>query len=329
MTFSAQLNSQSSALFDNHLSLLASNELRTKLSELNEKLNGAAGQSTGSNSIEMFKEIIDLIYLNDDETSIPDIAACISIVLRNEFTNNLLKMNATNPSKSSGFKSSSQQQLPNKSNNNVKHLDFYKYDIFSLVNNKLFANYVNDLFVNGANNQRFILFNCLFKELIKTKNQSPQREALIHLLNEIYMKQNRLGYFFLFYISALCLVNMKLNGDENGLNKLSKRKRLRQYSEITKQTIAKAFRKSDELKRTLMIYNEFISEYLKTNSTGSNMNLTGSSSKNEMMVNALSSKNQISTYDSDLSEEDEDDDDEDASDSSSSESGSENSDDPS
>ena len=50
----------------------------------------------------------------------------------------------------------------------------------------------------------------VFLELSMTQNQSAERETYIQLLHEIYLKQNRIGYYFLFYIHFMSL---KLNAD--------------------------------------------------------------------------------------------------------------------
>ncbi len=44
-----------------------------------------------------------------------------------------------------------------------------------------------------------------------TQNQSTEREIYIQLLHEIYLKQNRIGYYFLFFIYAMSL---KLTNDK-------------------------------------------------------------------------------------------------------------------
>ena len=52
--------------------------------------------------------------------------------------------------------------------------------------------------INETINQRPIFL--LFKELSLTANQSHEREILLQLLNEMYLKQNRIGYYFIYYI---------------------------------------------------------------------------------------------------------------------------------
>lgn len=48
-----------------------------------------------------------------------------------------------------------------------------------------------------------------------TQNQSAERETYIQLLHEIYQKQNRIGYYFLFYIYY---VSLRLNADKLSSN---------------------------------------------------------------------------------------------------------------
>lgn len=48
-----------------------------------------------------------------------------------------------------------------------------------------------------------------------TQNQSAERETYIQLLHEIYQKQNRIGYYFLFYIYY---VSLRLNADKQPSN---------------------------------------------------------------------------------------------------------------
>ena len=51
---------------------------------------------------------------------------------------------------------------------------------------------------------------CLFKELSLTANQSNERDILTQLLNEIYIKQPRVAYYFLYYMNALSM-RLQLN----------------------------------------------------------------------------------------------------------------------
>lgn len=52
-----------------------------------------------------------------------------------------------------------------------------------------------------------------------TQNQSTEREIYTQLLHEIYLKQNRIGYYFLFYIYV---TSLKLNTNKESSNISSK-----------------------------------------------------------------------------------------------------------
>ncbi len=91
-------------------------------------------------------------------------------------------------------------------------------------------------------NQRLIFI--LFKELSLTTNQSSSREILMQLLHEIYLKQNRVGYYFLFYIYLMSLkASAALNGSGSSTAQLSSAQKAKQevrtlieiYLEFTKE----------------------------------------------------------------------------------------------
>jgi hypothetical protein len=66
---------------------------------------------------------------------------------------------------------------------------------------------------------------CIFKELSLTANQSDERDILTQLLNQIYIKQPRVAYYFLYYINAL---NMRLQ-----LNNLEKNAQIPVQNELS------------------------------------------------------------------------------------------------
>ena len=51
---------------------------------------------------------------------------------------------------------------------------------------------------------------CLFKELSQTSNHSNERDILVQLLHELFIKQPRISYYFLYYMYVLSL-KLQLN----------------------------------------------------------------------------------------------------------------------
>lgn len=84
---------------ENQLNLVQSDELREKLSDFNEKINESLENeeaNVGSNYLHaMFKDILNALpldpeYQNTFTLSLSDVAVSICLILRNDFTNNLL-----------------------------------------------------------------------------------------------------------------------------------------------------------------------------------------------------------------------------------------------
>ena len=165
-------------LLDNHLNLIPSDELRDKLSEFHERLSSTDQVTSINFFTNMFKDILGLVYrdqelLNNFNTSLTDLAVSICLVLKKEFSNNIL------PSHFYDFKPT-------------------KVDSSLFIPSPQTLNTVHECL-----NQRMIFV--LFKELSQTTNQSMEREVLTQLLQEIYLKQSRVGYLFLLFIYATSL----------------------------------------------------------------------------------------------------------------------------
>ena len=210
---------------DNHLTLIQSDELRDKLTELNEKIkenllgneeNMQVNCLFASNySHILFKEILNSIlrdpeFLNNFNSSLSDVAVSICLILKNDFTNNLLpaQFYTTPTNTNTNFKSSKLNL--NSTDNEAMHQN--PCTGIQCINTFMPNSYTLNL-VNESLSQRIIFV--LFKELSLTQNQSAEREIYVQLLHEIYLKQNRIGYYFLFYIYAMSL---KLSSDRAMFN---------------------------------------------------------------------------------------------------------------
>jgi len=243
------LNTNSNSL-ENHLNLIQSDDLRDKLTELNEKLKELNPTNTNQDNYQLtsqshmslnsfnylsslFKDILNFIhkdqeFLNNFNTSLADLAVSICLILQNDFNNQLLPAQcyATNY---------------NSNNNNNRQKQQNSTSFTDQSNQSLFSpnlNFLNSI-IDQSLNQRLIF--SLFKELSFTTNQSPSREILVQLLHEIYLKQNRVGYYFLFYIYLISLkssnsvAQSSLNGScSNSKSKVETRTLIEIYLEFTK-----------------------------------------------------------------------------------------------
>ena len=153
---------------------------------------------------------------------------------------------------------------------------------------------------------------CLFKELSLTANQSNERDILTQLLNEIYLKQPRIAYYFLYYMNALNMRLLLNNMDKNA------------------HTLV-----NNELNTLLRIYKEFVQErhnnqqqqqsqdnVAATNVVKNDVNvkLVSDSSDNSESSSTTSSSGAISDNDDDKKDDDDNDDDDDDEDDESNES---------
>lgn len=160
-----------------------------------------------------------------------DLANCFTYMFRPDFTNCILpasfyaSLNADLLA-NAGIKSSSLGSLSssstaygggaNAANGIVGDLDL----ISGCLLNPSYASLVGD---SIAQKPVFMLF----KELAATGNQSHEREMLVQMLSEAYVKQNRIGYFFLYYIYAQMLrlqLSTSANTSVNAVIKSSKGK---------------------------------------------------------------------------------------------------------
>jgi hypothetical protein len=169
---------------ENQLNLIPSDDLRNKLIHLNDKLTNNSTDNTNKISF-MMKDILSCIcrdpeFLNNFGSSLTDLAVSICLIFKNDFSNALLPLL---------FYSSNSSSENSKLVNN--DIDFISINTF-LTN----PNYLS--LINETINRRPIFL--LFKELSLTANQSHEREILLQLLHEMYLKQNRIGYYFIYYI---------------------------------------------------------------------------------------------------------------------------------
>ncbi len=235
----------------------ASDDLRDKLSDLNEKCKDFYSNSTSNmyssaaklnlvNNI--FKDILNVAY-NDVEyavnfnSSLSDLAVCVATVFRNDFTNNILP---------TAFYSNLSQSLSGSGSVGLSMSFSRLNDIDLILGALLNSNYIQ--LINETIAQRPI-FN-IFKELSNTTNQSNEREVLIHLLNEVCVKQNRVGYYFLYYMYSV-MIKVKMANYANSSSPSYKTN-------------------NNELLNLVRIYKEFMQERAKnaaaTASSGTNNN---------------------------------------------------------
>lgn len=204
-----------------------------------------------------FKSILDLAckdpeYQVSFNSSLSDLAVCLASIFRYDFANNLLpgvfytNLTASNSASSANPGSG----LNNSFNLGSSSTQFSKMNDIDLISGAMFNpnNYAN--LVNETIQQRPIFL--LFKELANTTNQSNEREVLVHLLNEIYSKQNRIGYYFLYYIYSV-MIKSKFGTINSTLSSSS--------SSIT----ASAAKSNNDLVNLVRIYKEFMSERSNAN----------------------------------------------------------------
>ena len=221
---------------------IASDDLRDKLSELSEKCKDFSSSTSNMYALtsklnfvnSSLRDILNLIYNDSDfnpefSSAMTDLSVCFSVIFRNDFSNNLLPnvfySNLTNTLGAGGALSSVNQ--------------FSRLQDIDLISGALFnANYIQ--LVNETITQRPIF--TLIKELINTNNQSQERESLIHLLVEMCSKQNRIGYYFLYYIYSI-MIKVKL------------------VDHLNSNSSSQAYRSSsNELNIVIRIYKEFMNE---------------------------------------------------------------------
>ena len=242
---------------DNHLNLIPSDDLRDKLVDLNEKvkdLNGTQAKSNSTQSVNMFKDILNFIHrdaemLNNFSTSATDLAVSICLILKNDFTNSLLP---------SSFYNSNSNSLKQSSSNIIALMNDSDVDlisgIFTSSNSSLFLSQISD-----SIQQRPIF--ALFKELAFTTNQSNEREILNQLLHEIYLKQNRIGYYFLYYMHSLHLKSQNSMTSNAGSSA---------STASSSSGGSSAANSSAELTNLLRIYREFMQERYQSYRSDSN-----------------------------------------------------------
>lgn len=179
-----------------------------------------------------FKEILTLVHndsdLHGDFSTLTDLAICLTIIFKYDFTNNLLPAQ---------FYSSLTTTNNTTTTNNSTTGKLLDVDLIS--GGLLNANYPPLI---GQSILQKPIFT-LFKELSQTTNQSSEREILIHLLSELYAKQTRIGYYFLYYMYSIMLklqLSPSANTNLNANNKVS----------IS----------ANELTSLIRIYREFIQE---------------------------------------------------------------------
>ncbi len=259
--------------------------MREKLSDLNDKCKDFYSNSTSNlyssasklnlvNNI--FKDILNLAY-NDVEyavnfnSSLSDLAVCIASVFRNDFTNSILP---------AAFYSNLSQGLGGSGgiSNQFSRLN----DIDLISGALLNSNYIQ--LINETITQRPI-FN-IFKELSNTTNQSNEREVLIHLLNEIYVKQNRVGYYFLYYMYSV-MIKMKLANYADSASPSYKTN-------------------NNELLNLIRIYNEFMQERAKNAASTSGNNNNGNKQEEYEKVGSSSTSSASSTSASSSNDEQDD-----------------------
>ena len=166
---------------ESQLAMISSDDLRDKLTDLNSKLKEfyqslhsslSSSWSTKSYIVNsLFKESLSFMYRDPsfvDSSLLSEVAVCFAAMFKNDFTNNLLPA------------------------------QFYKNEI-DLFDPNCYA------ILNETILQKPIFI--LFKEISTTQNLSNEREVLLQLLTELYTKQNRIGYYFLFYINMINLKN--------------------------------------------------------------------------------------------------------------------------
>lgn len=131
------------------------------------------------------------IMYKDEIDQASDLSVCFGIMFRPDFGNNLLPgqfYTSLNPD--TIFSNSSRGSVI--ANNSPIDL------ISGCLLNPSYVSMVAD-----SISQKPVF--ALFKELAATGNQSHEREVCIQLMCELYMKQNRIGYYFLYYIYSVML----------------------------------------------------------------------------------------------------------------------------
>ncbi len=106
-----------------------------------------------------------------------------------------------------------------------------------------------------------------------TQNQSTEREIYIQLLHEIYLKQNRIGYYFLFFIYAMSL---KLTNDKQ-MNSAANNGKSPPTEILTLMKIYCEFTKE----RQNEIRNDLKAKHSSNNNNSLNNNNNNQSSSNE------------------------------------------------
>jgi hypothetical protein len=154
------------------------------------------------------RDTLSLIYKDDglggDLT--PDLGVCFAVLFKPDFGNNVLPAQF--------YASLSGEGRSGGGGGGGFEVDLI---LGALLNN----GYLSMITDSIAQKPIFVLF----KELASTGNQSHEREILIQLLSELYMKQNRVGYYFLYYMYSVMLrlqLSTSACTNVNNANKTSK-----------------------------------------------------------------------------------------------------------
>jgi hypothetical protein len=243
-----------------------------------------------------FKEILNLAY-NDVEysvnfnSSLSDLAVCVAAIFRSDFANNVLPAAFYSSLQSSaggggvgGGNTSSHHHHHHhhhhtstsamQSSTSSVSSQFSRLADIDLISGALLNSHYMQL-INEAISHRPVF--SLFRELATTSNQSNEREVLCHLLNEIYLKQNRIGYYFLYYMYSVMI-----------------KVRLANYTNSTSPSYKT---NNNELLSIVRIYKEFMQERAKS-AAASAANLISNNnngSKHEEYEKASSSSSSASS----------------------------------
>lgn len=153
-----------------------------------------------------------LLVQKDEEDQASDLATCFAFIFRSDFSNTLLpaqfysSLNADLGIPTPSFKFTT--QVSSSSAGAASSLIGSDLDLISgcLLN----SSYRTLVAESIAQKPVFVLF----KELAATGNQSHEREVLIQVMSEFYVKQNRIGYYFLYYMYSV-MQNLQLSTSAN------------------------------------------------------------------------------------------------------------------
>lgn len=153
------------------------------------------------------RDTLSLMH-TDEVNQACDLAVCFSIMFKPDFGNNLLPAQ---------FYSSLDPTIASATKSSIKETSAL-VDLDLISGCLLNPSYTSILTESIAQKPVFVLF----KELESTANQSHEREVSIQLISELYAKQNRIGYYFLYYMYSVILrlqlstsVNTSINANKS------------------------------------------------------------------------------------------------------------------